>query len=134
MAGNGPMPNTTQAVPAPPPSMTQGAPPHPPPPPPPTDGGQVGPQFSTSDNGDVNMHHGHMHEGMVGVEDGDGSMQASQFNLDFAPLDGPDVLGFDFDAYLNTDDGGAGAVLNFDLNGSGGFGNPDGLEAGTGDV
>ena len=50
-------------------------------------------------------------------------------------MDSSDVLGsFDFDAFLHTDDAGAGAALNFDLGTSSGYGGPDGVEAGAGDV
>ena len=52
-------------------------------------------------------------------------------SLDFT-LDGENVLEqFDFDSFLNTEDG-VGGAMNFDI--SLPYGNGDGLEAGSGDV
>lgn len=53
------------------------------------------------------------------------------FNLDFSALDGTDVLeGFDFDQFLNTDNGND---FSFDPNLGMNF-SADGVEAGSGDV
>jgi hypothetical protein len=54
----------------------------------------------------------------------------TQFNMDFGPLDGGDVLEqFDFDSFLNTDDNTSGPF--FDTNA---LAYPqDGVEAGTGE-
>jgi hypothetical protein len=60
--------------------------------------------------------------------------QGTQYNLEFAPLETGDVLGsFDFDAFLNDEATSANA-MGFDINTSSGYGNPDGVEAGTGEV
>lgn len=54
----------------------------------------------------------------------------NNFDLNFGPLDGPDVLeNFDFDSFLHTEDSGAFGSLGNDFN----FG-PDGVEASTGDL
>ncbi|KZF24265.1 hypothetical protein L228DRAFT_266612 [Xylona heveae TC161] len=59
----------------------------------------------------------------------DGSDNAA-FNLDFSSLDSTDVLeSFDFDSFLNTDDQGGNGAFSFDP--GLGYGNPDGVEAGT---
>ncbi|KAI9825646.1 MAG: hypothetical protein M1832_000990 [Thelocarpon impressellum] len=59
------------------------------------------------------------------------SQQQPEMSLDFA-LDGENVLEqFDFDSFLNTEDG-VGGGMNFDL--ALPYGNADGLEAGSGDV
>jgi hypothetical protein len=39
-------------------------------------------------------------------------LHKNQFNMDFGPLDGGDVLDqFDFDSFLNTDDNATGAFV-----------------------
>lgn len=56
-------------------------------------------------------------------------------SLDFASLETGDVFSsIDFEAFLRTDDAGDSSGLNFDMGTSTGYGAPDGLEAGTGDV
>jgi hypothetical protein len=58
--------------------------------------------------------------------------QAPEMSLDF-DLNGDNVLeSFDFDSFLNTEDG-SGNGFGLDMP-SIGYGNPDGLEAGSGDV
>ena len=108
----------------------------PPPPPPPPEAPQVA-AFPTADGSDVRpLKSPTLQESLSGcsstVELTRAALQSAPFNLDFAPLDSGDMLGaFDFDAFLNTDDSSAGPPMNFDLNASSGYGNPDGVEAGT---
>lgn len=80
-----------------------------------------------------------MDGGNVGVPDGSSvvdteadTLQAPEMSLDF-DLHGENVLeSFDFDSFLNTEDG-AGGSLSFDMP-SLPYANPDGLEAGSGDI
>ncbi len=52
--------------------------------------------------------------------------------MSFGPLEGDVLESFDFDSYLTEGDA-SGGPFNFDPS-SLNFGNPDGVEAGTGDV
>ncbi|KAI9682177.1 MAG: hypothetical protein M1817_000231 [Caeruleum heppii] len=61
-------------------------------------------------------------------------MQVGNYALEFDSLDSNDVLSLDFDAFLNSNEDGAGGAFNIDMASMPGYGNPDGVEAGTGDA
>lgn len=73
------------------------------------------------------------HMGMAAASFGDFNGVDPSFNLDFGPLDAPDVLeNFDFDSFLNNPDEGVGATgFSFDAAGlglDGGYGVDNGAE------